>query len=99
MRDVLRQIPFFDERVAPHGLQQFLLGDQTVRVLSEKEQDVESFRSHGNGGIRARQSAPTWIQHKLSEAVQVAHRNQLIERFRVFHLFSEFSEGLPKAKP
>jgi len=34
MRDVLRQIPFFYERVPPHGLQQFLLGDQTVGVLS-----------------------------------------------------------------
>ena len=34
MGDVLRQIPFFYERVAPHGLQQFLLGDQAVRVLN-----------------------------------------------------------------
>ena len=33
MRDVLRQIPLFHERVALHGLQQFLFGNQTVGVL------------------------------------------------------------------
>ncbi|HEX4379019.1 MAG TPA: hypothetical protein VH022_03220 [Candidatus Acidoferrum sp.] len=42
MRDVLRQIAFFHEGVAPHGLQQFLFGDQTIGVLNEKVQDVES---------------------------------------------------------
>ena len=42
MGDVLRQIPLFHEGVAPHGFQQFLLGDQPVGVLSQKEQDVES---------------------------------------------------------
>src|ERR1700677_1860578 len=99
MRDVLRQIPFFHERVAPYSFQQFLLGYQTVGVLSEKEQDVERFRGQRNRRIRARQSARTWIQNKLSEAVQVIHRNQLIERFRVFHLFSELPEGLPRAPP
>ena len=49
MRDVLLQIPFFYERVAPHSLQQFLLGDQAVGVLSQEEQDVE-----GLGGERDR---------------------------------------------
>ncbi len=44
MRDVLRQIPLFHEGVAPHGLQQFLFGDQAVGVLRQEEQDVESFR-------------------------------------------------------
>ena len=49
MRDVLLQIPFFYERVALHSLQQFLLGDQAVGVLSQEEQDVE-----GPGGERDR---------------------------------------------
>ena len=49
MGDVLSQIPFFYDRVTPHGLQQFLLGDQTVGVLNQKEQDVESFRGERNG--------------------------------------------------
>src|ERR1700730_4924844 len=74
MGDVLRQVPLFYDGVAPHGLQQFLFGDQTVWVLSEKEQEVKSFRGQRNGRIRARQCAPTWIQHKLPEVVQVAHR-------------------------
>src|SRR5271155_6162460 len=75
MRDVLREVPFFYERVAPHGLQQFLFADQTVGVLNQKQQDVERFRSQSNGRIRARQRAPAWIEHKLSETVQVAHRS------------------------
>jgi len=44
MGDVLGQIPFFYERVAPHGLQQFLFGDQTVGVLHQQEKDVEGLR-------------------------------------------------------
>jgi hypothetical protein len=49
MPDVLRQVPLFYERVAPHGLKQFLFSDQTVGVLNEEKQDVESLRGERNG--------------------------------------------------
>ena len=65
MRDVLRQIPFFYERVAPHGLQQFLFGDQAVRVLRQEEQDIEGLRVREIGesardSVRLRESSANW---------------------------------------
>ena len=49
MGDVSRQVPLFHEGVAPHGLQQFLLGDQAVGVLRQEEQDVVGLRGERNG--------------------------------------------------
>src|SRR5580704_4054581 len=95
--DVLLQIPFFYKRAAPDGLQQFLFGDQTVGILNQKEEDIESFRGERNGQASARQSAARRIEQKFSEAVQVAHGGLVsssgYSEFLTF--FSEFTQGLP----
>jgi hypothetical protein len=65
--------------------------------LNQEEQDVERFRSEKNGGISMRERTPAGIQHKLSEAIEVSRWSRKIvarDHFRVFHPFSELSEGL-----
>jgi hypothetical protein len=65
--------------------------------LNQEEQDVERFRGEKNGGIGMRQRAPAGVQHKLPEAIEVSPWSRKIvarDHFRVFHPFSELSEGL-----
>ena len=74
MGDVLREVPLFHKGVAPHGVQQFVLGDQPVGVARQEEQDVERLRGEVDRRIGSRQRALPGIQRKLAETVQVTVR-------------------------
>jgi hypothetical protein len=56
-------------------LQQFVFHDQSIGVLNKKVEEIESLGSERHARARAGQQAPAWIERKVPEVVQAAHRN------------------------
>ena len=69
-RHVVIQVVFLDRRPGPHGVEQFLLGDQLAGVLDQHAERIEHFETQGNGDGVARQPPFTQVELKRPESIR-----------------------------
>ena len=67
--DPRRQRGLADEAVAPHVVEQVVLGDHSVAVLDEEREHAEDLRLHGNGRAGAPQLEPVGVEVECSEGI------------------------------